>query len=107
MRYNLNCIVKLHVIKRLTRFEKEEFECKCKRLNKSYKFCEKGFLVVKEKDVRKIVHFGKPIGIEVITQEELEYYLSQMRVKKPSISVTIPLEIGVKKPSISITIPLE
>lgn len=97
MRYNLNRIVKLHVIKRLTRFEKDEFECKCKRLNKSYKFCERGFLVVKEKDVGKIVRFGQPIGIEEVTQEELEYYLSQIRVKKPSISVTIPLEIGVRE----------
>ena len=97
MRYNLNRIVKLHVIKRLTRFEKDEFECKCKRLNKSYKFCERGFLVVKEKDVGKIVRFGQPIGIEEVTQEELEYYLSQIRVKKSSISVTIPMEIGVRE----------
>lgn len=95
MRYNIKHMVKLHVIKRLTRFERDEFECKCKTLNKSYKFCEKGFLVVKEKDVGKISHFGQPIGIEEVTQEELEYYLGQIRVKKPRISVTIPLKLSV------------
>lgn len=99
MRYSLRKVVKLHVIKVLTKKEKQDFEQKCLKLNKTYKFCPKGYIVVKEKDVCKIVHFGYPIGVEETIQEEVDYFVrttKRVTVRKP---VTFRLELqgfGVK-----------
>lgn len=75
MRYSLRKIVKLYVIKVLTKEEKRDFEEKCIGLNKTYKFCPKGYIIVKERDVGKIVRFGYPIGIEETIHEEVDYFV--------------------------------
>ena len=93
MTYSLRKVVKLHVIKVLTREEKQDFEQKCFKLNKAYKFCPKGYIVVKEKDVCKIARFGYPIGVEVAIQEEVDYFVKTTKRVTTVKTVTFGLQL--------------